>query len=119
MNAKASIIEIDTNIYTLKINSKSRIKFKCGKCKKEDEKTFFFIYNYGGAFCKECTLKDKANSMRENYKIKTGYDNPSQNPEIKKDFGVEVEVYGVKELTADSLISAASRFVPIEEGLLL
>jgi hypothetical protein len=38
---------------------------------------------------------------------------------IKKDFGVEVEVYGVKELTADSLISAASRFVPIEEGLLL
>ena len=38
---------------------------------------------------------------------------------IKKDFGVEVEVYGVKELTADSLISAASIFVPIEEGLLL
>jgi hypothetical protein len=67
-----------------KINSKSRIKFKCGKCKKENEKTFFFIYNYGGAFCKECTLKDKANSMREKYKIKTGYDNPSQNPEIKK-----------------------------------
>ncbi len=38
---------------------------------------------------------------------------------IKKDFGVEVEVYGVKELTADSLISAASRFVPIEGELLL
>lgn len=38
---------------------------------------------------------------------------------IKKDFGVEVEVYGVKELTANSLIAAASRFVPIEGELLL
>lgn len=38
---------------------------------------------------------------------------------IKKDFAVEVEVYGVKELTADSLIAAASRFVPIEGELLL
>ncbi len=38
---------------------------------------------------------------------------------IRNDFGVEVEVYGVKELTADSLIAAASRFVPIEGELLL
>jgi uncharacterized LabA/DUF88 family protein len=33
--------------------------------------------------------------------------------------GVEVEVYGVAELTADSLIAAASRFVAIEGELLL
>ena len=32
---------------------------------------------------------------------------------------VEVEVYGVRELTADSLIQAATRFVPIEGRLLL
>ena len=33
--------------------------------------------------------------------------------------GVEVEVYGVRKLTAASLIQAASRFVPIEQHLLL
>jgi uncharacterized LabA/DUF88 family protein len=33
--------------------------------------------------------------------------------------GVRVEVYGVPQLTADSLIAAASRFVAIDEGLLL
>lgn len=32
---------------------------------------------------------------------------------------VEVEVYGAKKLTAASLIDAASRFVPIEQHLLL
>lgn len=38
---------------------------------------------------------------------------------IIKDFGVSVEVYGVAQLTATSLIKAASKFVPIEEDLLL
>lgn len=33
--------------------------------------------------------------------------------------GIEVEVYGVAQLTADSLIAAASRFIPIEGELLL
>lgn len=33
--------------------------------------------------------------------------------------GVEVEVYGVRKLTAASLIQAATRFVPIEQHLLL
>lgn len=33
--------------------------------------------------------------------------------------GVEVEVYGVPQLTADALIATASRFVPIDAGLLL
>lgn len=33
--------------------------------------------------------------------------------------GVEVEVYGVPQLTADALVATASRFVPIEAGLLL
>jgi len=30
-----------------------------------------------------------------------------------------VEVYGVEKLTADSLINAANKFIPIESGLLL
>ena len=38
---------------------------------------------------------------------------------IKKDFGVSVEVYGVAQLTAKSLINAASKFVSIEDDLLL
>ena len=38
---------------------------------------------------------------------------------LRKDFGVSVEVYGVTQLTAISLIKSASKFVPIEEELLL
>lgn len=38
---------------------------------------------------------------------------------IIKDFGVSVEVYGVVQLTATSLINSASKFVPIEDDLLL
>jgi len=38
---------------------------------------------------------------------------------IRKDFGVSVEVYGVAKLTAASLINAASKFVSIEDDLLL
>lgn len=38
---------------------------------------------------------------------------------IKKDFGSEVEVYGVPELTADTLIASASKFIPIDANLLL
>lgn len=38
---------------------------------------------------------------------------------IRKDFGVSVEVYGVAQLTAASLINAASKFVPIEQDLLM
>jgi len=37
----------------------------------------------------------------------------------KKDFGVLTEVYGVAQLTAASLIHSASKFVPIEDNLLL
>ena len=38
---------------------------------------------------------------------------------IRKDFGVFVEVYGVAKLTAESLIHSASKFVSIEDDLLL
>jgi len=38
---------------------------------------------------------------------------------IRNDFGVSVEVYGVAQLTATSLINSASKFIPIEDDLLL
>ena len=38
---------------------------------------------------------------------------------IRHDFGVSAEVYGVAQLTARSLINSASKFVPIEDELLL
>jgi uncharacterized LabA/DUF88 family protein len=38
---------------------------------------------------------------------------------LEKDHGVRTEVYGVPGLTAASLIRAASKYVPIENGLLL
>ena len=38
---------------------------------------------------------------------------------IKNDFGKSVEIYGVRQLTADSLISSASTFFPIQDELLL
>ena len=37
----------------------------------------------------------------------------------RKDFDVSVEIYGVSQLTARSLINSASKFVPIEDDLLL
>ena len=38
---------------------------------------------------------------------------------VKKDYAVTAEVYGVKALTADSLIKSADRFHPIDGPLLL
>lgn len=38
---------------------------------------------------------------------------------LREAHGVEVEVYGVRKLTAASLVQAATRFVPIEGRLLL
>ena len=38
---------------------------------------------------------------------------------VRRDRGVEVEVFGVRELTASSLIQSADRFTPIEGDLLL
>ena len=38
---------------------------------------------------------------------------------IKKDYGSEVEVYGVADLTAETLVASASKFIAIEGDLLL
>lgn len=38
---------------------------------------------------------------------------------LKDKYGVKVDVYGVKALTADALVAAASTFFPIEGALLL
>lgn len=38
---------------------------------------------------------------------------------IYQDFGIETEIYGVPELTSLSLMNSATRFLPIDETLLL
>jgi len=38
---------------------------------------------------------------------------------LENDFGIKTEVYGVPGLTAASLIKATSKYVPIDDGLLL
>jgi uncharacterized LabA/DUF88 family protein len=38
---------------------------------------------------------------------------------IRKEYNNTVEVYGVPQLTADSLINSASKFFPIQDNLLL
>jgi len=38
---------------------------------------------------------------------------------IKSKFDIQVEVYGVQSLTAESLIDSATKFIPIKEDLLL
>ena len=38
---------------------------------------------------------------------------------IKNNFGISVEIYGVRPLTAEALIRSASKFVPIQDELLL
>ncbi|KAA3604384.1 MAG: NYN domain-containing protein [Calditrichaeota bacterium] len=38
---------------------------------------------------------------------------------VRKNYGVEVEIYGVRKLTAFSLIHSATKFIPIEGDLLL
>jgi uncharacterized LabA/DUF88 family protein len=38
---------------------------------------------------------------------------------IRNNYNVSVEVYGVPQLTADSLINSASKFIPVKDDLLL
>lgn len=38
---------------------------------------------------------------------------------LRKDLNVIVEIYGVRQFTATSLINSASKYIPIENGLLL
>ena len=38
---------------------------------------------------------------------------------IKNEFNVKIEIYGVQDLTANSLIESASKFIPIKGNLLL
>lgn len=38
---------------------------------------------------------------------------------IRDKYGIEVEVYGVRELTSNALSGAATRYIPIEKELLL
>jgi hypothetical protein len=64
------------------LNGASMIHYTC-RCSKECNKGFNFIIYYGGAYCKECVNKNKAEKMRNTCTERYGVINPSQLQEIK------------------------------------
>ncbi len=60
-----------------------KITFRC-VCNIEYSKLFRDIAYYGGAFCKECTKKNKGNKIRKTCIKLYGVENPSQLEEVKK-----------------------------------
>jgi hypothetical protein len=66
-----------------KLNSNIKILFQCG-CNNNYEKIFHSIAYYGGAYCKECTIKNKAKKYKETCNKLYNVDNISQLSEIKK-----------------------------------
>jgi hypothetical protein len=58
-------------------NRDTVIDFTC-PCGNKYEKTLRQIINVSGAFCKECTVKNKLNKSSKTLKIKHGVENPGQ-----------------------------------------
>jgi hypothetical protein len=67
------------------------ISFIC-QCGKEGSKKFRSLVDLG-VLCKDCSIKKGNEKKKETYKAKTGYENPSQNPEIKE---IKSEIYNSK-----------------------
>ena len=66
-----------------KLNSDIKITFNCS-CTTTVDKLFRDIAYYGGAYCKECTKKNKANKIKKTCMELYGVDNPSYLEDIKK-----------------------------------
>jgi len=66
-----------------KLNSGIKITFNCS-CKTLVDKLFSEIAYYGGAYCKECTKKNKAIKIKKTCMKLYGVDNPSYLEDIKK-----------------------------------
>jgi hypothetical protein len=66
-----------------KLHSGINIIFQCN-CNNNYEKLFCSIAYYGGAYCKECTIKNKAIKYKKTCNKLYNVDNPSQLDEIKK-----------------------------------
>ena len=80
-----------------------------GKCNKKNKKNYRSRCSLAVSRGKNVILIDTSPDLRSQLLVN----------KIKKDFGISVEIYGVRPLTADSLIHAASTFVPIQDELLL
>lgn len=65
-----------------KLNGMIMIKYIC-KCLKECDKRFNNIIYYGGAYCKDCINKNRADKIRNTCKERYGVINPSQLQEVK------------------------------------
>jgi hypothetical protein len=66
-----------------KLNGECKIKFICS-CGKEGNKAFESINIKGGAYCNECTNKNKLEKFKKTNIKKFGTENPFQNSEIKE-----------------------------------
>jgi len=66
-----------------KLNSGIKITFNCS-CKTLVDKLFIDIAYYAGAYCKECTKKNKAIKIKKTCMELYGVDNPSYLEDIKK-----------------------------------
>lgn len=66
-----------------KLNSGIKITFNCS-CKTLVDKLFIDIAYYAGAYCKECTKKNKAIKIKKTCMKLYGVDNPSYLEDIKK-----------------------------------
>jgi hypothetical protein len=75
---------------------KSTIHFTC-KCGKESTKEFVYLADRSGAFCKDCSRKNKLNKFKESCLEKYGVEHVSQSKEImKKAKETMKERYGVE-----------------------
>jgi hypothetical protein len=86
-----------TQVYT-KVNSNSRIYFRCGtkECNNEFDKQMQHLF-VSGAFCKECTNKRTQEKMKATNLKKYGCENVFQNDKIKeKIVDTNLKKYGVK-----------------------
>jgi len=77
-----------------KLNSEVRVKFICN-CGKENEKVFIKIADRGGAFCKDCTEKNRREKTVKTNMEKFGSKAPLQNKDIlKKTQDTNMKRYG-------------------------
>ena len=89
-----------------KVSGSNRCDYTCF-CGGKGNKSLESIIKKSGLFCKKCTTDTKTNKMKKTYKIKTGYDNPSQNPKVKKQKEeTTFKNFGVKHNSKSHIIKA-------------
>jgi hypothetical protein len=94
---KPIINEVDYK--DINLNRDSKIKFIC-KCGKEGcEKTFRYIFEEGGAFCKACTKKNSLKKAKATNLKNLGVEYAGQSKQVKeKAKATNLEKYGVENV---------------------